>query len=83
MGKLFKVANHHESPINTGCYDWFKLKQYLCGSSDIWSDVNISILSNAVIRNFVPPRFRKVKQPENGKVKQPTRSDYSDSVINY
>ena len=27
----------------------------------------------AVIRNFVPPKFRKVKQPENGKVKQPTK----------
>ena len=26
-----------------------------------------------VIRNFVPPKFRKVKQPGNGKVKQPTK----------
>ena len=26
-----------------------------------------------VIRNFVPPKFRKVKQPGNGKVKQPAK----------
>ena len=30
-------------------------------------------LQDGVIRNFVPPKFRKVKQPENGKVKQPTK----------
>lgn len=32
-----------------------------------------SVYNPFVIRNFVPPKFRKVKQPENGKVKQPTK----------
>ena len=37
--------------------------------------LSTSVLSvqSVVIRNFVPPKFRKVKQPENGKVKQPTK----------
>ena len=32
-----------------------------------------AFLLSVVIRNFVPPKFRKVRQPENGKVKQPTK----------
>ena len=36
-----------------------------------WIETDTSDLP--VIRNFVPPKFRKVKQPENGKVKQPTK----------
>ena len=30
-------------------------------------------IETCVIRNFVPPKFRKVKQPGKGKVKQPTK----------
>lgn len=30
-------------------------------------------IETSVIRNFVPPKFRKVKQPGKGKVKQPTK----------
>ena len=30
-------------------------------------------IETRVIRNFVPPKFRKVKQPGKGKVKQPTK----------
>ena len=44
-----------------------------------WRGVNslanyglITLSQTIVIRNFVPPKFRKVKQPGNGKVKQPT-----------
>ena len=34
--------------------------------------LNVFVLA-FVIRNFVPPKFRKVKQPGNGKVKQPAK----------
>ena len=30
---------------------------------------------NIVIRNFAPPKFRKVVPPKNGKVKPPTKKD--------